>query len=89
MGKRCNFTARTVIIYDANLDMREVGVPKHVANTLTVVEHVNRLNYKKIRDMVFTRSAHQIRHPKRWHAWTCKLYEAKSIYPLSALSNES
>lgn len=53
MGKRCNFTARTVITGDANLDMREVGVPKHVANTLTVVEHVNRLNYKKIRDMVF------------------------------------
>jgi DNA-directed RNA polymerase II subunit RPB1 len=52
MGKRCNFTARTVITGDANLDMREVGVPKHVANTLTVVEHVNRLNYEKIRDMV-------------------------------------
>ena len=52
MGKRCNFTARTVITGDANLDMREVGVPQHVANTLTIVENVNRLNYKEIRDMV-------------------------------------
>lgn len=52
MGKRCNFTARTVITGDANLDMREVGVPKHVANTLTIVEHVNRLNYETIRDMI-------------------------------------
>lgn len=52
MGKRCNFTARTVITGDANLDMREVGVPKHVAETLTVVEHVNRLNYKQLKAMV-------------------------------------
>lgn len=52
MGKRCNFTARTVITGDANLDMREVGVPQHVAKTLTVVEHVNRLNYKNIQDMI-------------------------------------
>lgn len=52
MGKRCNFTARTVITGDANLDMREVGVPEHVANTLTIVEHVNRLNFTQIRDMI-------------------------------------
>ena len=52
MGKRCNFTARTVITGDANLDMREVGVPQSVADTLTVVEHVNRLNYEEIRTMV-------------------------------------
>jgi len=52
MGKRCNFTARTVITGDSNLDMREVGVPKYVANTLTIVESVHRLNYEKIREMV-------------------------------------
>jgi DNA-directed RNA polymerase II subunit RPB1 len=52
MGKRCNFTARTVITGDAMLDMREVGVPQQVAETLTIVEHVNRLNYHDLREQV-------------------------------------
>ena len=52
MGKRCNFTARTVITGDAMLDMREVGVPKQVAETLTIVEHINRFNYKNIKKMI-------------------------------------
>ena len=52
MGKRCNFTARTVITGDAMMDMRDVGVPRQVAETLTIVETVNRLNYDKIREMV-------------------------------------
>jgi DNA-directed RNA polymerase II subunit RPB1 len=52
MGKRCNYTARTVITGDAQLDMREVGVPRLVSETLTVIEHVNRLTYDKIKQMV-------------------------------------
>ena len=52
MGKRCNFTARTVITGDAMLDMREVGIPQQVAETLTIVEHVNRLNYHDLREQV-------------------------------------
>tara|TARA_B110000091_G_C13811346_1_gene475210 strand:- start:1727 stop:2953 length:1227 start_codon:yes stop_codon:yes gene_type:complete len=52
MGKRCNYTARTVITGDAMLDMRQVGVPKHVAEILTIVEHVNRLTYDKLKTMV-------------------------------------
>ena len=52
MGKRCNYTARTVITGDAMLDMREVGVPRQVAETLTIVEHVNRLTYDKLKKMV-------------------------------------
>ena len=52
MGKRCNFTARTVITGDAMLDMREVGIPQQVAETLTIVEHVNRHNYHQLREMV-------------------------------------
>ena len=51
MGKRCNFTSRTVVSGDAMLDMREVGVPKEVAEKLTVVEHVNRLNLKNLKEM--------------------------------------
>jgi len=52
MGKRCNYTARTVITGDAMLDMREVGIPKQVAEVLTIVEHVNRLNYNQIKAKV-------------------------------------
>ena len=52
MGKRCNYTARTVITGDAMLDMREVGVPRQVAEVLTIVEHVNRLNYEQIKAKV-------------------------------------
>jgi len=52
MGKRCNFTSRTVITGDAMLDMREVGVPKAVAETLTIVEHINRLNFKSIKQKI-------------------------------------
>jgi DNA-directed RNA polymerase II subunit RPB1 len=53
MGKRCNFTARTVITGDAMLDMRQVGVPRAVAETLTIVEHVNRLNYDILRKQIY------------------------------------
>lgn len=52
MGKRCNYTARTVITGDAMLDMRQVGVPRYVAEILTIVEHVNRLTYDKLKTMV-------------------------------------
>jgi len=52
MGKRCNFTARTVISGDAMLDMRDVGVPQEVADKLTIVEHVNRFNYESLRKLI-------------------------------------
>ena len=44
MGKRVNFTARTVITGDAKMGMDEVGIPKFVADTLTITENINRFN---------------------------------------------
>ena len=38
MGKRVDFSARTVITGDPNLQLDEVGVPKSVAMTLTYPE---------------------------------------------------
>lgn len=61
MGKRCNFTARTVISGDAMLDMRDVGIPQEVADKLTIVEHVNRLNYKEIKRLV-SEQDHRIKY---------------------------
>ena len=35
MGKRVNYCARTVVTGDAMLDMRDVGVPRSIANIVT------------------------------------------------------
>ena len=38
MGKRVDFSARTVITGDPNLDLDEVGVPRSIAMNLTYPE---------------------------------------------------
>lgn len=40
MGKRVDFSARTVITPDPNLKLDELGVPHKVATGLTVPEYV-------------------------------------------------
>lgn len=52
MGKRVEFSARCVVSPDSNMDIDELGVPKHVALTLTVPERVNHLNRHKLRRRV-------------------------------------
>ena len=52
MGKRCNFTARTVITGDPNLGMHEVGVPRKVAETITITETIFSANLKKWQDNI-------------------------------------
>lgn len=44
MGKRSNYTARTVVSGDANLGIGELGVPKSIANTLTKPVRINACN---------------------------------------------
>lgn len=44
MGKRVDFSARSVISPDANLDIGELGVPQAIAMNLTFPETVNRYN---------------------------------------------
>lgn len=41
MGKRVNYSARSVISPDPYIDTNEVGVPMYVAKTLTFPESVN------------------------------------------------
>lgn len=41
MGKRVDFSARTVISPDPNLEIDEVGVPEDIANNLTVPEVIH------------------------------------------------
>jgi DNA-directed RNA polymerase II subunit RPB1 len=51
MGKRVDFSARTVISPDSNLDLDEVGVPESIAQKLTVPETIHEFNYERIVDL--------------------------------------
>ena len=46
MGKRVDYSARTVITPDAKLPFGTLGIPRQVANTLTFPEIVNKINIK-------------------------------------------
>lgn len=52
MGKRVDFSARTVITGDPNLSLDEVGVPRSIARTLTYPEKVTRFNIEKLKTFV-------------------------------------
>nr|ANM86208.1 DNA-directed RNA polymerase II subunit RPB1 [Stygiella incarcerata] len=52
MGKRVNFSARTVITADPNISIDEVGVPRSVAKGLTFPDRVTHLNRKKFLKML-------------------------------------
>ncbi len=51
-GKRVDFSARTVISPDPNLDINEVGVPKEVAMRLSVPEKVTAWNIDEMKNLV-------------------------------------
>lgn len=51
-GKRVDFSGRTVISPDPNLRIDQVGVPEHVAKTMTYPEKVTRYNIEKLRACV-------------------------------------
>jgi len=44
MGKRVDFSSRSVVSPDSNLALDELGVPETIANILTLPEEVNSLN---------------------------------------------
>ncbi|KKZ67199.1 DNA-directed RNA polymerase II subunit RPB1 [[Emmonsia] crescens] len=52
MGKRVDFSARTVITGDPNLSLDEVGVPISIAQTLTYPEVVTPFNIAKLGELV-------------------------------------
>lgn len=51
-GKRVDFSSRTVISPDPNLDLSEVGVPETVAMKLTIPEIVTEWNIEKMKKLV-------------------------------------
>lgn len=52
MGKRVDFSARTVITGDPNLDLDEVGVPHSIARNLTYPERVTPYNITYLQELV-------------------------------------
>lgn len=54
LGKRVNFSARTVISPDPKISINEVGVPEIIANELTIPEYVTDRNIKYIRELFRT-----------------------------------
>jgi DNA-directed RNA polymerase subunit A' len=51
-GKRVDFSARTVISPDPNLNMNEVGVPLQVARILTIPQRVTEWNLEEMKALV-------------------------------------
>lgn len=52
MGKRIDYTARTVISVDPNIDIDEFGIPEKIAKILTFPEIVTEYNKKKLQKMI-------------------------------------
>lgn len=52
MGKRVNFSARTVITAEPNIDLDELGVPHEIAKTLTFPEKVTKFNMELLQSYV-------------------------------------
>ncbi len=52
IGKRVNFSARTVISPDPNIGINEVGVPVQVARKLTIKRKINEENQEKIEELI-------------------------------------
>ena len=52
MGKRVDFSSRTVITPDPNLDLDQLGVPLQIAMGLTVPESVTAQNIDILRHLV-------------------------------------
>ena len=51
MGKRVDFSARSVVSPDSNLALDELGVPRTIAENLTIPEEVNYVNKDYIRNL--------------------------------------
>ena len=52
MGKRVDFSARSVITPDPNISINELGVPYEIATNLTFPEKVTKFNYSQLQQIV-------------------------------------
>ena len=52
MGKRVDFSSRTVITPDPSLEVDELGVPEEIAKTLTFPEEVTEFNIDQLKSLI-------------------------------------
>jgi DNA-directed RNA polymerase II subunit RPB1 len=60
MGKRVDFSGRTVITPDPNLAIDQVGVPRSIAQNLTVPEIVTPFNIELLQELIRRNAAKYI-----------------------------
>jgi DNA-directed RNA polymerase II subunit RPB1 len=82
MGKRVNFSARTVITADPNLGIDQVGVPRSVAQTLTVPVKVTAFNIKLLSELVS-------RGPTEWPGAKMIIRDDGERFDLSRISQQN
>lgn len=82
MGKRVDFSARTVITPDPNLDLDQLGVPVPIAMGLTIPETVTAQNIEKLRFLV-------INGPSEWPGAKYIIRHDERQIDLSMLRNRS
>ena len=58
MGKRVDFSARSVITPDAVMDVDQVGIPEKIAMSLTIPERVTSVNIESLTKRVVNGSSH-------------------------------
>lgn len=63
LGKRVDFSSRTVISPDPTLSINEVGVPEQVAKELTIPEIITLLNIKRIKEMIRSDKVNYLTRP--------------------------
>ncbi|PIU22226.1 MAG: DNA-directed RNA polymerase subunit A' [Candidatus Diapherotrites archaeon CG08_land_8_20_14_0_20_30_16] len=56
MGKRVNYAARTTISPDMYIDVDEIGVPKEIAETLTLKDKITKYNLDFYKDLLKNKS---------------------------------
>ncbi|UCD03030.1 MAG: DNA-directed RNA polymerase subunit A' [Candidatus Aenigmatarchaeota archaeon] len=63
LGKRVNFSARTVISPDPRISINEVGVPDIIANELTIEVPVTKLNKREVKDIIKSDKSNYAKRP--------------------------
>jgi len=63
LGKRVDFSSRTVISPDPTLSINEVGVPEQVTRELTIPEIITPLNIKNVKEMIKSDRVNYITRP--------------------------
>ncbi len=63
LGKRVNFSARTVISPDPMISINEVGVPDVIAQELTIDVPVTKLNMDEIKKLILSGKVNYVKRP--------------------------